>query len=98
MGIFRDFGDGIQLKKSRLNLDLYYLKCFFICIFGFSTLKNLDCAEISYETCDSNKLLADFDRKNPPKKLPKNLFKNNFLFNGIYSFLTMQNFTYLNVF
>jgi len=30
-----------------------------------------DCAETSYQTWDSNKLLSDFDRKNPPKKLSK---------------------------
>lgn len=30
-------------------------------------LERFDCAKINYETCDSNKLLPNFDKKNPPE-------------------------------
>jgi len=40
MRFFGDFGDGIQWKKLRLNLDLLQLKWFFSCILRFSTLEN----------------------------------------------------------
>ena len=40
MRFFENLGDGILLKKLKLNLDLLQLKWFFNCILGFSTLEN----------------------------------------------------------
>ena len=88
MLLFGDSGAGIPRKKLRLNLDLLQLKWFFNCIFGFSTLeKNLgrfDCAETSYQTCDSSYLLPDFNRKKPLEKLSKSRVKDNCLINTIF--------------
>lgn len=83
MRLFGDSGDGIRQKKMRLNLNLYYLKWFFLLHIWIQNLKNPKDTlivqklpiklAISINCC---RILEIFDRKNPPEKLAKSHSKD----------------------